>query len=81
MLFDTGATWSSKCWDEALALALSQAVTTAPSHATYWPEMFLLAVELCRDGLPEGTERDLIIKMLEFGAKLEADKNTEEVIA
>ena len=38
----------------------------------HWPGMFRLAVQMCRDGLEKGQGRDLVIEMLEFGARLEA---------
>jgi hypothetical protein len=38
----------------------------------HWPGMFRYAVALCRDGLEIGQGRDLVIEMLEFGARLEA---------
>ena len=38
----------------------------------HWPSMFRLAVQLCRAGLERGEGRDMVIEMLEFGARLEA---------
>ena len=43
----------------------------------HWPGMFRFAVQLCRDGLSEGQGRDLVIEMLEFGARLEAARAVE----
>jgi hypothetical protein len=40
----------------------------------HWPGVFRFAVQLCRDGLSEGQGRELVIEMLEFGARLEAAK-------
>ena len=45
----------------------------------HWPGMFRLAVHMCRNGLSEEDGRDLVIEMLEFGARLEAAR--EEVTA
>ena len=41
----------------------------------HWPGMFRFAVQLCRDGLEKGEGRDLVIEMLEFGARLEAARS------
>jgi hypothetical protein len=38
----------------------------------HWPGMFRVAVSMCRNGLEKGQGRDLVIEMLEFGARLEA---------
>jgi len=43
----------------------------------HWPGMFRLAVQMCRDGLEIGQGRDLVIEMLEFGARLEAARAVE----
>jgi hypothetical protein len=43
----------------------------------HWPGMFRLAVHMCRDGLEKGKGRDLVIEMLEFGARLEAASAAE----
>ena len=43
----------------------------------HWPGMFRFAVQLCRNGLSEGDGRDLVIEMLEFGARLEAARAVE----
>jgi hypothetical protein len=37
----------------------------------HWPGMFRVAVLMCRYGLEKGQGRDLVIEMLEFGARLE----------
>jgi hypothetical protein len=37
--------------------------------------MFRFAVQLCRDGLEKGEGRELVIEMLEFGARLEAARS------
>ena len=42
----------------------------------HWPGMFRLAVQMCRDGLEQGQGRDLVIEMLEFGARLESARAT-----
>ena len=42
----------------------------------HWPGVFRYAVELCRHGLSEGQGRELVIEMLEFGARLEAARAT-----
>ena len=42
----------------------------------HWPGVFQFAVQLCRDGLSEGDGRDLVVEMLEFGARLEAARAT-----
>jgi hypothetical protein len=52
----------------------------------HWPGVFRYAVQLCRHGLSEGQGRELVIEMLEFGARLEAAKAaianaTQEVTA
>ena len=44
----------------------------------HWPGMFRVAVALCRDGLSQGEGRDLVIEMLEFGARLEAARAKAE---
>lgn len=44
----------------------------------HWPGMFRYAVALCRDGLSQGEGRDLVIEMLEFGARLEAARAKAE---
>jgi len=41
----------------------------------HWPGMFRLAVQMCREGLEKGKGRDLVIEMLEFGARLEAARS------
>jgi hypothetical protein len=49
----------------------------------HWPGMFRMAVQLCRDGLEKGEGRELVIEMLEFGARLEAARSqagTKETI-
>jgi hypothetical protein len=43
----------------------------------HWPSMFRLAVQLCRAGLERGEGRDMVIEMLEFGARLEAAQEVE----
>ena len=43
----------------------------------HWPGMFRLAVQMCREGLEKGKGRDLVIEMLEFGARLEAASAVE----
>ncbi len=44
----------------------------------HWPSMFRLAVQLCRDNLDKDSGRDLVIEMLEFGARLEAASTQED---
>ena len=38
----------------------------------HWPGMFQFAIQLCRDGMSEGDGIEVVIEMLEFGARLEA---------
>ena len=40
----------------------------------HWPGMFRFAIQLCRQGLEIGQGRELVIEMLEFGARLEAER-------
>ena len=42
----------------------------------HWPGMFRFAVQLCRDGMSEDDGSELVIEMLEFGARLEAARAT-----
>jgi len=46
------------------------------------PGMFRYAIQLCRDGLSQSAGRDLVISMLEFGARLDAarDQADEEEV-
>tara|TARA_Y100000310_G_scaffold229058_1_gene231416 strand:- start:404 stop:586 length:183 start_codon:yes stop_codon:yes gene_type:complete len=38
----------------------------------HWPGMFRFAVQLVKDGLSEEEGQALVVEMLEFGARLEA---------
>ena len=60
---------------------LSETMPETIDLTPHWPGMFRFAVQLCRDGLSTGDGRDLVIEMLEFGARLEAAraKATKEV--
>ena len=41
-----------------------------------WQGVFRFAIQLCRDGMSEDDGSELIIEMLEFGARLEAARAT-----
>jgi hypothetical protein len=39
-----------------------------------WPGMFRLAIQLCRDSMGQGEGREVVVMMLEFGARLEEER-------
>jgi len=41
-----------------------------------WQGMFRFAERLCRDAMDQGDGRDLVVEMLNFGARLEAARST-----
>jgi hypothetical protein len=41
-----------------------------------WQGVFRFAIQLCRDGMSEDDGSELVIEMLEFGARLEAARAT-----
>jgi hypothetical protein len=51
---------------------LSETTPETIDLTPHWPGVFSFAVELCRAGLSKGDGRDLVVEMLEFGARLEA---------
>ena len=56
---------------------LSETTPETIDLTPHWPGMFRYAVELCRAGLSKGDGRELVIEMLEFGARLEAARTTD----
>ena len=58
--------------------AADTAVACASDLTPDWPSMFRFAVQLCRSGLSEGDGRELVIEILEFGARVEAARADQE---
>ena len=43
-------------------------------NTPHWPSMFRLAIQLCRDSMGQGEGREVVVMMLEFGARLEEER-------